>query len=140
MLRCRLTTARFRGSPSLGYLRLGTDDAEFFHPELERGSVQSQASRGTPWPGDHPPGVGQGRDDVTAFRLLQCLPFAVLPARRRARSEIAEWNVQNGSGGKNDSAFHQVLQLTNVSRPAVSRHASIVSDGIVLMSRFLRGA
>src|SRR5438445_8695744 len=106
---------------SLGHLRLGTEDAEFFHPELERGSVQSQASRGTPWPGDHPPGVGQGRDDVTAFRLLQCLPFAVLPARRRARGEIAEWNVQNGSRGKNDSAFHQVLQLTNVSRPAVSR-------------------
>src|SRR2546427_6537881 len=102
-------------------LRLGTDDAELLHPELERGSVHSQASRRTPWTGDHPVGVRQCRDDVTAFRLLQGLRLSLRLARGHPPIEIAEGNAQDRSRCKNDRALDQILELANVPRPAVSR-------------------
>jgi len=63
------------------------DDAELFHPELERGAVHAQARGRTPWPGDHPLRVRQCRHDVTAFHVLQRLRLSIAVAGGRPQFE-----------------------------------------------------
>src|SRR4029434_2130718 len=74
-------------------LRPGTDNAELFHAELERGAVHSQTGRRTVWSREYPSGLFQCRQDMRAFSVFQSSVFCTNLARCVAAIKVCERNL-----------------------------------------------
>ena len=69
---------------------------------------------------DHPVARFQRSDNVIAFYLSQAAHWNVSLLAGAERIQLADRGPQHGVRRENHGAFHKILQLTNISGPAVA--------------------
>src|ERR1700733_6447714 len=105
------------------YLRSGgPGNAQFLHAKLQGGPLDSQPCGRSVGAGEDPVGLLQNGQDMPPLHFLkrcQSMPISVCSVQR-AGLEVAEWDLERRTLGKDDGSFDYVLQLPDVSRPRVS--------------------
>src|SRR5208337_1616853 len=97
----------------------GAHDAQLLHAELQGRAVQAQLYRGTVRSGKHPASLLQSCQNVGPFGLFQGLRLPTIGARSDPR-QFGNRDPQLGTGAHNYRSLDHVLQLPDVSRPAVA--------------------
>src|SRR6266566_5037771 len=97
------------------------DNSELLHAEIESCPVQSQTCRCTPWAGENPARLSEGRDYVLPLDLFQSLTPLMFVPRRNTGMKVLDRDPQHWTGRENHCAFDDILQFANVSRPRVLR-------------------
>ena len=69
-----------------------TDNSELFHAEIESCPVQSQTRRCSPWAGENPPRLFQGRHYVFSLDLFQSLASLMIEPRHNTSMEVSDRN------------------------------------------------
>ena len=85
---------------------------------MESGPLHSQAGSGTLGAGDLPVGGLKSLLDVFALDLEQGRGTRGL--RSLGDVEFRQGHAEDGAGRENDSAFHEVFELADVSRPGIA--------------------